>query len=509
MEIKYETKSLCPDCLKEGITDFVPAKVIQEEDSTFIVKTCEKHGKTKEVVWNNAKLFDRAMNYIYTGKGVSNPQVLTKNCPNDCGLCPLHTSTTVLANLDVTNRCNLKCWYCFANSASAGYVYEPSMEQIKNMLQLLRDQKPVPCPAIQFSGGEPLVRKEIVEIIKMAKDMGFAQVQIASNAIELAKDPRLAVRIREAGLNIIYMKWNGMTEKTNTENLKYKDDILKACRKANLGIVLVPAVIRGFNDDQVGPIVKFATENIDVIRGVNFQPLAFVGRIENIDVTMKDKQRYTIPDLVRDIEKQTGFLKEKDWYPVPFVVPFSQFISNFKNKQQVEFSAHPICGMASYLYVKDGKSIPITDFIDVEGFVNFLHEKSNILKDAGKIEKLKAGFDFAKEVGQFVNKEKTPKDLNIVNILTDVLKKGTHKAIADFHLKTLYIGTMHFQDAWNMDFERVSRCVIHYVTPEMKLIPFCAYNCLSQYRAEYEKKYSITFDEWKEKNPAKDINGIA
>ena len=56
---------------------------------------------------------------------------------------PNTNPTQHLAIIDVTNRCNLTCPVCFANAAAAGYVYEPTAEQITGMLENLRANKPV------------------------------------------------------------------------------------------------------------------------------------------------------------------------------------------------------------------------------------------------------------------------------------------------------------------------------------------------------------------------------
>jgi len=66
--------------------------------------------------------------YEYIGSGISNPQKAASpaGCPNDCGICPNHRSTTLLANIDLTNRCNLNCDFCFANARACGYIYEPT-----------------------------------------------------------------------------------------------------------------------------------------------------------------------------------------------------------------------------------------------------------------------------------------------------------------------------------------------------------------------------------------------
>jgi uncharacterized radical SAM superfamily Fe-S cluster-containing enzyme len=57
----------------------------------------------------------------------------------------------ILANIDVTNSCNQACPVCFANASASGYLYEPSLTQIRAMMQMRRNEKPVSCPAVQFA----------------------------------------------------------------------------------------------------------------------------------------------------------------------------------------------------------------------------------------------------------------------------------------------------------------------------------------------------------------------
>jgi len=109
-------------------------------------------------------------------------------------------------------------------------------------------------------------------------------------------------------------------------------------------------------------------------------------------------------------------------------------------------------------------------------------------KPLGKARVVIAGLT---KLSKFVNKEKAPKGFDFRKIMTKILLKGTHRAIADFHFKTLYVGMMHFQDAWNYDLERLQRCCVHYVVPDGRIIPFCAYNALPKYRAEIEEQFAM------------------
>lgn len=499
-----KTKTLCPKCLAEGKDRFTEGTIFEEGGKIWLETECKKHGKTRDIYWSDSGLYMRCMMYRVDGKTPETLQVKNSDCPGSCGLCPAHISQTALANMDITNRCNLSCRYCFAHSGRSGRVFEPSIDEIEKMLDLLSSQRPVPCYAVQFSGGEPTVRKDLPDIIRLARKKGFAQIQIASNGINLAKDPGLAFTLRSAGLSIVYLKFNGTTKKTNIENLAYIDKILGNCRKADLGIVLVPTIIKGFNNGEVPKIIRFAADSSDIIRGVNFQPIAFVGNIESLEDKDRKEQRYTIPDLMEDISK-TGCIDKNDFYPIPSVFPISKFVEKIKKTPQLELTPHPACGAGTYIFVEDGKIIPVTRFVDVPGFFRFVEEKSRLIgKPLWKIRLYIA----ARFLDRFVNRRKAPKGFNPRRNIFRILTRGTYDALSDFHRRSLFIGVMHFQDAWNMDYERLRRCVIHYVTPDLKIIPFCAYNCLPKYRSGIEKKHSITVAEWKRRNKGKAVGDV-
>ncbi len=77
-----------------------------------------------------------------------------------------------------------------------------------------------------------------------------------------------------------------------------------------------------------------------------------------------------------------------------------------------------------------------------------------------------------------------------------MFKEGGKKGAADFSWRMMYVGGMHFQDNYNYDIERVKRCVIHYASPDGRIIPFCAYNTGPVFRNEVEKKFAIPLREW-------------
>ena len=492
-----DTKSLCPECGKP-----LDAEVYDEGGKVYIKKTCSVHGEFINTYWNDVETYDRVRDYEPSITSVENPSVDDiSTCPSNCGLCSKHETSTVLGLIDVTNRCNLKCPVCFANAAASGRLFEPTQDEIRQMLKNLRSLKPHPTPAVQYAGGEPTVRKDIVELVKMAKDEGFTHVQIATNGLKLAMKENLAKELKDAGLNTVYLAFDGVTPEPYINNrgrdlLPYKLDAIENCRKAGLGIVLVPTLIKGVNDHQVGDIIKFAFDHNENIYGVNFQPVSFAGRTPSDQV---EKQRITIPDFIQIIEDQTdGDVKTTDFYPPSSVEPIAKFIGALEGGEPtVTLNCHQHCGIATYVFREKtegsgkDKLIPINDFIDVDGLFKKLDELAEKLKKGGFGRKQRVLASATKAIPKLIYSDKTPKNLDVKRIILNVFTKRSYSALGDFSKDAMLISCMHFMDPFNFDEDRVKKCVIHYATPDGRIIPFCTYN--SMYRENVEEKFSTTF----------------
>jgi 7,8-dihydro-6-hydroxymethylpterin dimethyltransferase len=178
-----QTESLCPECKK-----VIPADIFADGGKVVMAKSCPDHGQFRDIVFSDVELYLKMEEWNFGDNlGLSNPQVEGgTTCPDDCGLCSMHTSHTALANVDLTNRCNLTCPVCFANANVAGYIYEPDLEQVRTMLNTLRGERPVDGRVVQFSGGEPTIHPQFFQILSMAREMGFTHIQAATNGIELA-----------------------------------------------------------------------------------------------------------------------------------------------------------------------------------------------------------------------------------------------------------------------------------------------------------------------------------
>ncbi|AHL23187.1 MULTISPECIES: tetraether lipid synthase Tes [Thermococcus] len=498
--LPHRTYSLCPETRR-----VVPALVWEKDGMVWITKRCPE-GMITDLYYESVEQYYRFQRWKYDFKLKSvNVENTGVNCPFDCGMCARHRSHTNLLNIVLTNRCNLSCWYCFFYAKEGQPIYEPTLEQIRMMLRNAKKQYPVGANAVQFTGGEPTLRDDLIEIIKIAKEEGYDHVQLNTDGIKLAFEPELVKKIREAGTNTLYLSYDGMTPQTNWKNHWEIPLIFENVRKAGgPGIVLVPTTIRNVNDHELGAIINFGLNHLDIVRGVNFQPISLVGRVPK-----KERQRFriTIPGAIKRIEEQTnGVIAMDDWYPIPIAGHIARFFEAFSGSRYY-MTSHYCCGAATYVFLdrENKRVVPISRFLDVEGFVEYLEEKAEEIekwKKLGKLQKLKLGAEIFLKFKSFYDDKYAPKGLKVLELIKNAFMHGNYDALGKFHENALFIGMMHFMDEYNYDVERVERCVIHYAMPDGRVVPFCTFNVIPElYRDKVQAQFSYTWEEWKALHP--------
>lgn len=492
--------SICPTCLRR-----IPMRIYEEDNVVYLEKTCPEHGKFEDVYWGDAEYyrwFEKNWNTArYVGNGLEKPHTqLDKGCPYDCGICPQHKTHTILGIIDVTNRCNMTCPICFAYAGAVNYVYEPTFEEIVAMIKLFRSNSPWATNALQFSGGEPTLRNDLPDLVKEAKRAGIRHVEVNTNGIRLAEDLDYYKQLLDAGMNTIYLQFDGLREEIYLKLrgrrglVEIKNRVIENARKlGHKSIVLVVTLARGVNDSDLGDIIRYAISNRDVIRCVNIQPISMAGRARKEEMR---KMRITIPDAVKLIEEQTnGIISRWSWRPVNWPLPISKGMEVVKSRMYPEFTIHPHCGAATFLVAReDGSFTPITELVDVDDFaevfwrIHYLWVKGHSRR--AKLEALKLLPMMKSEL--------------IRNLIKDIISRGSYEALGKLMYNVVMVGIMHFQDVWNLDLDRVNRCGIHYATPDGKIISFCTYNSI--HRAVFEEKFKQSVEDWMKKTGKKLID---
>ena len=503
MELHSSTESVCPVDAEQGDLRKIEAKlwIDRSTNEVWMTKHCDHHGDFQDLLSTDADEYLRAETFSQKGPGVQNPiSYTTGECPTRCGLCFEHESKTVLAIIDVTNRCNMRCPVCFANAGTAGYVYEPTIEQIDRMLDAATKVNfPKGIHALQLSGGEPTVRDDLPEIIRLVKRHGINHIEVNTNGLKVG-DPQTGAdylkTLVDAGVSTLYLQFDGLTPDprmvarvpNSDEQGRFMSiegrrklaeyyterqlNVVNSARKAGFeSIVLVVTLQKGLNDAQMGDILRYAGENSDVVRCVNFQPVSMAGRMDRNKIR---EVRITNADVVNGVERQTdGQIKASDFYPIPVEVPLASFIELVKGRADHydRFSTHSQCGRATLVYVnrKDGKVTfdPITRHMNAEGLYSSLDRASRSGRFVGTLRGL---YGVLRHTDWRMKRD----------MIGPILLRGNYEGTGEFMRRVLMIGDMHFMDTYNFDFQRVHKCAIHYLVPDEKfgarVIPFCTMN---------------------------------
>jgi hypothetical protein len=490
-ELPRTVETLCPEC-----SCLILGRYYVDEQTVWIEKTCPEHGYFRDKVNTDVELYLKGTRSGYQDeRGVYEPQVTGASaCPTDCGLCNQHHSASCLAQIDLTNRCNLTCPVCFASANQAGYLAEPSYEMVVEYLRSLRNQHPYPATAIQFTGGEPTLHPDFLRIVKAAHEMGFSHIQIATNALRIA-DPEFAARAAEAGLHTLYMQFDGLDDALYQQLraaplLEKKLRAVENCRQTGMKICLVPTIVKTVNDDQVSRIFQFAVENADVISAISYQPVSFTGRIAHDERMQK---RYTLGDLAHDLAACSGADLQRDFFPLNFMTPLSRIMQTVDGKPKIRPSCHSDCAFGSYFFVTpDRQAIPVPKLFDIVRLMGRFNELAARIERerpsalANWKDKLDITLAF---LGSYRWSERdfrvTP--FRFLHALRGMTNKGVGRgAPGQKTYRTLMAAGMHFMDRYNFDTERIKRCVILYSTPD-GMYPFCTINGGPTYRPYLEK----------------------
>lgn len=468
MRIIELTESLCSTCLKK-----LDAEIVEENGQIYISKTCPEHGPEKALIWSDASTYRTwEENSAYAPKYKGGSPV-EKSCPYDCGYCEDHRGTTCTAVIEVTDRCNMGCAVCFA-AADAVSGYDKNPEKIKEMIRYVAETHGF-C-SLQLSGGEPTLRDDLPGIISYAKGLGFRHIQVNSNGIRLAAEYDFVCSLKEAGCDLIYLGFDGISDDIyqslrNRNMLDVKKGCIENCRRAGLGVMLVPVIIKGLNNHQVGPIVDFAKKNMPTVKGIHFQPASQFGRYELSEGAEDADARYTFPDLFADLKEQTNKevcpcglnpRKKKSAYcsfSGTYYLDFDGRLQSLSKQEEnpvpaVSSSAGGCCSTDS----SSGRGISAKI---VPAQMHLFARKTN---------------DFTEK---FWKQNGAPSKGEAYSVKTASTEKQKQSALARFSRRveshSLSISGMPFQDAGNIDINRVRNCCVSVIDESLKAIPLCLY----------------------------------
>jgi 7,8-dihydro-6-hydroxymethylpterin dimethyltransferase len=519
------TDSLCPVCVREARARIlsgeqsvetlvnehvgeIRADIIERDGRIIIEKTCRVHGTFTDTLAINPAFLER-LEGLFPGRDY----LAAAGNLHDHGTSSIKYGRGAVLTVDLTNRCNMMCDPCFMDANQVGYVHELTLDDVKQLLDDAISIKPRRQMTVQFSGGEPTISPIFLDSIRYARQVGYFSVQAATNGIRFAQDAAFAREAREAGLRIAYLQFDGIGEDANSHRkvgnlFEVKLRAIENLYAAGIDVCLVVTIINTVNNDQVGPVVKFALENCDKVSFVSFQPVSFTGRDEDISDEERHAKRYTLSHLAEDMKRQTGVTEPlRDWFPLSASSAFSD-VTDLMNGPATDWGTlkcgcHPDCGVGTAFMVskRTKEWAPVPAFINVDRFL----ADARVISDAARgpfLTKLQTALSLLRNYSPM----RTPRGFGLIDLVRKYDKqsggqfggvgcKDPDDRKSDEWL-IMFVAGMWFQDLWTYDFRRTEMCIIPYAT-QMGEISFCAYNTGVGWRQIVENMYkSATVAEW-------------
>lgn len=410
----HTTESVCSTCLKP-----VAAEIIEDESGIWLVKQCEEHGREKVLESRTREFYHitkpadhRSAHRLHHSLKVISTEPAGPSC---------------VALIEITDRCNLECPLCFANSGPGGGFFM-SLEEFSARIEALIRRKG-PLDILMISGGEPTVHPQLGAMLALAAaNPNIKHILVNTNGIRLSKDTELQGHLLAAYDKLeVYLQFDSLNAQTvaalrGAEHiLTVKQASLSWLRAKRVATTFAVTLSREHSIEEVGGLIRFALTQQQV-RGIAFQPAFVSGRhVPSFD----PNTRITTPEVV-DL--------------VCAACPDIFTRESFTNLP----CSHPNCAIVSYFLRAGGTLWPISS----QGTPD---------------ERLKNRLRFTLE--------------DISRCGCETTEVGTFIAQTELSPENSFrIIIKPFMDRFSLNRDRSSQCCTHVVGPNGVAMSFCEYN---------------------------------
>ncbi|MBN1422133.1 MAG: radical SAM protein [Planctomycetes bacterium] len=459
----------------------VPAEHVEREGRIYLRKRCEACGVTETLISNDAAAYRNKRGFV--GEGAY------PGCGLNCLACDRH-KTPNICFVEITNRCNMNCPICITNVPSMGFEFEPDMEYFQRIFEHLATLDPK--PSVQLFGGEPTVRDDLFDIIKLAQSYGLS-VRVVTNGLKLA-DEAYCARLVEQGASIL-ISFDGFDRRmyeffrAMPRALDLKLEALEnlAARKRGK-VILMTVASREQDPQELARLFDYCLKNKKITRGVFLMPLAHMWSPERLDYS---PERTTPEDVEHMVDEALGGGVE--------FVPLGSLDTKVFNrvlriKDMPFVGVHPNCESITVLVADGERFLPVSRFLrkGLFGLIGDLRRVSARIPAEGRIglgKKLRvwsslarivlANLDFAAAVGRRWPAAALP----WLAVLAKLILGRKLKTVLRAHTRlqgALQVIVLPFEDYDTCETERLEMCTSCFVYPvgrsgEIKYIPVCAW----------------------------------
>ncbi|MGE4298137.1 MAG: GTP 3',8-cyclase MoaA [Desulfovibrionaceae bacterium] len=185
-----------------------------------------------------------------------------------------HGRSVSYMRISVTDRCNLRCFYC-RSLQEPTFIPHPDILRYEEILGLIGLARNLDVRKIRLTGGEPFARRDFMEFLDLLHMFPDLDVRLTTNGTLMAG---LAPRMRALGMSHINISLDTLQphkfkEITGVDAYSSVRTAIDECMAAGLKVKLNAVAIRGFNDNEMGDFMAFAAANTIDLRFIEFMPM--------------------------------------------------------------------------------------------------------------------------------------------------------------------------------------------------------------------------------------------
>ena len=510
-----ENHGLCNTCAK-----IVPARTAVRDGAVYLIKKCPECGVTETLISTHAKRYQDKFSLDHVAP-------TAKKCALNCLKCA-HPKNPDVVFMDITNRCNMNCPICITNVPKMKFLFEPGMEYFHKVFKYLSELNPK--PTVQMFGGEPTVREDLLQIVRLARKTYGLNVRVATNGIKLADkeyvrqllDKKARVMLSyDGGDPEMYRKIRGSAKWLDIK----RQALQNVWEVGGQRITILTLVAKDYNANKLQDLLTFLHEKRSCLKQIYFLPLAHTWEKCDWDY---DPEPMTTED-VEEVVANSFPGENIQFWPAGMWGQMPAMLRCFDVKFVPFRGAHPGCE-SMYILMSDGqKYVPMAHYVktSTNDVAQALLEMEKGL--AKKVEALDNGW-WGRLLGRVGLKEKYLFLLGVRSMVSALkphvylgrlikgkgLAKVGHtfmaalEVLARRHMDNIRVRHTTIQDSlvllmlpvddrYCVETDRLKRCaaawaVIDPDDDQVKTFPFCAWNVQPRHKEEIMRRLAARYN---------------
>jgi hypothetical protein len=476
------------------------------DGKVYLRKDCPECGPSEGLVSSSAERWQRKRDICHYDPDTA------PACDVHCTQCNRRADHHPrMVFLDVTNRCNMNCPICIANIPGMGFEFNPPLDYFERVFDGLAAMNPK--PRVQLFGGEPTVRDDLFDIIRMGRERGL-RIGMVTNGLKLA-DEDYCRRVCESRIRVLF-SFDGRSPEiyerlrknpsAYEKKVKGLENLKKFSDRKN---TIMSCVARDVNDKHMRDLIDWCHESRDIINFLHLIPLTETWEHDEFEVDITT----TIEDVEEIIDE--AFPGEPvEFVPSALTHHLTRALTFFGGVRLTFGGVHPNCESATMLVGNAERYRPLSAYLKrpldeiceeivtraerIEERLDALDPESWLQRQRGRLLVLRTFLGLGLRSIDFRTLLKGNRFLTATRILGGLLLGRRFKDQLRRHSRVQHIMGMlilPFEEVHSIEGARLHNCTAGFAFEDpddgqVKTIPVCAWGL---YQRPIEQKISEVY----------------